>query len=174
MKKRTKAEKAQEKKKRCLEERLADSKKQTEEMWLKIKKAPRQSIEVATLEIVNGKHIEEKQKIVVVAVDQQLSREYDDAMRAQGRIEYEIGEIESLLFPRKGAPPKYNPALIAAARERLNPMGRLLSYPQLAIKHFRPKDSREITRLADLIKKKVRNLRKSVPLKSSDGPSAGK
>jgi hypothetical protein len=97
-----KATKWLEDEKRWLEEQLASRKEQTDKMWKELERAPRERIEVGTLEIVNGKHVEGTQTIVVAHTDQQRSREYDDAMRAQGHLEHRLKQIEFLLAPSMG------------------------------------------------------------------------
>jgi hypothetical protein len=136
----TKARKGLEDKKRWLEEQLANSKKQTEEMWSKLEKAPRETIELPTLEIINGEPVEGKQKVVVVHTDQRLEREHEDAMRAQYRLQYELGEIEFLLSPGKGRPKgrrnekskPIDPTFVKAREYRKTPEGRKLTLDKIA------------------------------------------
>jgi hypothetical protein len=97
-----KANKWLEDEKRWLEEQLAARKGQTDKMLSELERAPRETIEVGTLEIVDGKHVEGTQKVIVGNADQRLSRDYDDAMRAKGHLAYRIKRIESLLAPLKG------------------------------------------------------------------------
>jgi len=97
-----KATKQLEDEKQWLEEQLAACKEQTDKMWAELERAPREEIEVGTLEIVNGKHVEGTQTIVVAHTDQRRDREYYDAMRAQGHLEHRTKQIESLLSPKTG------------------------------------------------------------------------
>lgn len=127
-----KAERLLEEKKQWLEGQLADSKKQTAEMRSEIDEAPRETIEVSTLEIVDGKHIEEKQMVVVTHADQRLLRDYDDAMRAQGVLEHNIREIEFLLSPPKGRERE----LIYQQAQRDRESNPQLTVRQLAEKYF--------------------------------------
>jgi len=143
----TKAGKKLEQKKRVLEEQFTDLKKQTEEMHLQIEKAPRETIEVPTLEIVNGKDVQGTQKVVVTHADQRLLRDYDDAMRTLFHIEYQIREIEFLLSPPKGRPkgrrneqPKLaDPTMLAALEDWKNSPEPKPGSRKLAFRHCKVK-----------------------------------
>src|SRR5258707_4337091 len=107
----TKANKKLVDEKRWLEEQLAARKEQTDKMWSELERAPRETIEVGTLEIVNGKHVEGTQRVVVAHEDQRLSWDYYDAMRAQGHLEHRLKQVEFLLSPPKGAPKHSDPRI---------------------------------------------------------------
>jgi hypothetical protein len=127
-----KAERLLKEKKQWLEGQLADSKKQTDGMWSKIERAPRETFEVGTLEFVDGKPVEGKQKVITATADQRLLRDYYDTMRAQGLLEHQIREIEFLLSIPKGREPE--PIYQQAQRDReANPQ---LTVHQLAEKYF--------------------------------------
>jgi hypothetical protein len=127
-----KTRKALEKTKLWLEGQLADIKKQTTEMWSKIEMAPRETLEVGTLEFVDSKPVEGKQKVIVTTADQRLLRDYYDAMRAQGLLQRQVQEIEFLLSP----PPGREGELIYQQAQRDREANPQLTVRHLAEKYF--------------------------------------